>query len=123
MLGDAGAIAIARGLEENAIMETVRLESDQIGEKGALEFAARLAKNVTMKKLVLSIYRIKANNMDRSQPDPGVRDGRAGQAGAAHAQGCSEIGGTVLEVIIIDRIIICTFPADETNFACFSPRF
>jgi len=53
MIGDQGAIAIARGLETNNILEIIKMGNNQISDKGGLELAERLLKNSMLKKLVL----------------------------------------------------------------------
>ena len=53
MIGDQGAIAIAKALEHNDNLEEIRLGNNQIGDEGAIELAKRLSCNETLQKIVL----------------------------------------------------------------------
>jgi len=55
MIGDKGAIALAKALEINTTIEEIRTSNNQIGDEGALELAQRLLKNESLNKIVLGI--------------------------------------------------------------------
>lgn len=62
MIKDKGAIAMARALETNAVLETIKMGNNQISNEGAVELSKRLASNKTLKKLTLGMVRCQVDH-------------------------------------------------------------